>query len=337
MSAGAPTIPDGTPYIGYQLKAVAISFTVLEIIFVGLRYVAQRLNRRPFGIDDWLILPALVLCIGLNISALIGLKYGRIGYHMNVVARYDPSALVPWAKILVVTPIIYSAACCMPKLVILTLYNRVFVTPGYRIACYTMMGIIVAVALADMITGAAICTPLAYLWDKKIEGGHCINIPAYYRWGPLPNAITDLMMLVLPFPVVWNLNTTTRIKIGLTVTFLTGSVGMITSILRCVAFFLNNPLEDGTWQSVIFLNWSLVEPGVYLIAACLPCYRSLLRFRRSTDAMKASPAPSSKGDSAPGSVGFRSRKETPGFDSLETCINEGDLPLEIINKIVTRT
>ena len=50
------------------------------------------------------------------------------------------------------------------------------------------------------------------------------------------------------------------------------------SILRCVAFFKTNPIEDGTWTSVTFLRWSVIEPGCYLIAACLPCYRPLLNY-----------------------------------------------------------
>jgi hypothetical protein len=52
---------------------------------------------------------------------------------------------------------------------------------------------------------------------------------------------------------------------------------MITSIFRSVAFFQNDPLVDGTWKSVIFLRWTIIEPGVYLVAACLPCYRPLVR------------------------------------------------------------
>ena len=57
---------------------------------------------------------------------------------------------------------------------------------------------------------------------------------------------------------------------------LTGRSGLVTSIMRTVAFFQNDPLKDGTWASVIFLYWTIIEPGCYLIAACLPCYRPLL-------------------------------------------------------------
>lgn len=59
---------------------------------------------------------------------------------------------------------------------------------------------------------------------------------------------------------------------------MSGFSGTITSICRCVAYFTNDVLADGTWLSVTFLKWSIIETGVYLIAGCLPCYRPLIWF-----------------------------------------------------------
>lgn len=42
------------------LIGVGIAFIILEIIIVGLRFYARRRSRVPVGIDDWLILLALV-------------------------------------------------------------------------------------------------------------------------------------------------------------------------------------------------------------------------------------------------------------------------------------
>ena len=312
-------------YIGYITRNVSLALCVMEVVFVGLRYLAQQLSKKKFGIDDWLMIPSLVFCLGLNTSALsksseygrplstytdgtVGLDLGHIGYHLEVVAETAPYALKPYAQILVVAVILYSLACAFPKLVILTLYLRIFNEKKYRIACYTVMGLVITFALAGIIGGATQCIPLSYLWDKTIQG-HCFDIVQFYRWGTLPNIVVDVIMIILPLPVIWKLHASRQVKFGLTVTFLTGSVyvqtttalklssgiakltyhsGTVTSILRCVAFFENDPLADGTWISVTFFNWTLIEPGVYLIAACLPCYRPLVNYALTGDARGSS-------------------------------------------------
>lgn len=52
--------------------------------------------------------------------------------------------------------------------------------------------------------------------------------------------------------------------------------GLITSILRFAAFFATDAFDDGTWASVTLMQWCIIEPGVYLIAACLVAYRPLI-------------------------------------------------------------
>lgn len=47
---------------------------------------------------------------------------------------------------------------------------------------------------------------------------------AFVRWSTLPNILTDVIMLILPLPSIWNLQLRTPLKIGLTITFLTGSL-----------------------------------------------------------------------------------------------------------------
>lgn len=66
------------------------------------------------------------------------------------------------------------------------------------------------------------CTPLEYLWNKTIVGGRCVDINLFYRISAFPNIATDEFMLALPLPVVWKLQTSQKVKIGLTITFATG-------------------------------------------------------------------------------------------------------------------
>lgn len=53
---------------------------------------------------------------------------------------------------------------------------------------------------------------------------------------------------------------------------------MVTGILRLVYFFETDLFADVTYQSVVTMSWTLVEPGVYVIAATLPSLRPLVRY-----------------------------------------------------------
>ena len=160
-----------------------------------------------------------------NPSTLVALEKGRVGYHLDVVEARYPEAFPTLAKVLVATPIMYAAACAFPRRMLLSLYLRIFtLQKTYRIACYALMAVVIAFAIASILAGAFECTPIAYFWDHTIEGGRCIDIAKFFRYGPLPNIFIDLLMLVLPQPVVWKLHSPIHVKVGLALTFLTGSV-----------------------------------------------------------------------------------------------------------------
>lgn len=112
----------------------------------------------------------------------------------------------------------------LPKISILCLYLRIFVKRGTRIACYVLIGVITANWIAFSIADIFQCTPVAYQWDKSIAHGTCFNDTLFSRASSVPNIITDVVMLVLPIPVLWRLQTSTVRKLGLTVVFFTGSV-----------------------------------------------------------------------------------------------------------------
>ncbi len=136
----------------------------------------------------------------------------------------NPETLVTWAKFLVVNPLVYLPAVTLPKLAMLAIYLRVFTHRPDRIACYVLGAVLTASWLANTIVGFIDCIPLAYLWDKTIPGGRCIDTNSWFIWASLVNIITDVAMLLLPLPSVWQMHTSTNVKIGLTVTFATGGV-----------------------------------------------------------------------------------------------------------------
>jgi hypothetical protein len=151
--------------------------------------------------------------------------YGGIGYHVVWLAENHPLALVTFAKLQVSFTILYSASVTFPKLAILGLYQRIFTEKPYRIIAYILMGIVTTAFIVLIICTVAQCIPLGYLWNKKGHpGGHCFNTSAFWRYGSVPNIVTDVVMLFLPLPCIWKLQLSRRDKIGLVITFFTGSM-----------------------------------------------------------------------------------------------------------------
>ena len=155
---------------------------------------------------------------------------GGVGHHEAALALTDPEKLVIVGKFLLVVALLYLAAVVFPKLALLAIYLRIFVQPRFRTTCYILATLIIANWVGNTVAGLLMCKPLQYLWDHSITGdptltgGHCFHIYVWMCWASLINIVTDVAMLVLPLPVIWKLHTSRSIKIGLTITFATGSV-----------------------------------------------------------------------------------------------------------------
>ena len=67
------------------------------------------------------------------------------------------------------------------------------------------------------------CTPIAFYWDKTIDG-HCINVSPFYVSVTVVNLAADVMIVTMPIPIVWGLNTSAGRKIGLTFVFVLGGL-----------------------------------------------------------------------------------------------------------------
>ena len=65
----------------------------------------------------------------------------------------------------------------------------------------------------------AFCKPIAYGWDPTIPGGHCANRDAGLLLAGIIDAITDLIILILPMPVIWRLQIPRSKQVSLVIIF----------------------------------------------------------------------------------------------------------------------
>lgn len=125
---------------------------------------------------------------------------------------------------LIVVPILYVWATNLSKMVILCLYLRFILQPKTRVVIYIIFAVLALQTIVLTVMTILQCNPVHLLWTAMDRGDHCINIQHYFTFATLPHPITDVIMLILPLPTFWTLNTTRQVKIGLTLTFFSGSL-----------------------------------------------------------------------------------------------------------------
>ena len=136
----------------------------------------------------------------------------------------DSEKVANWGKYLLVIATLYFVVVNIPKLAVLALYHRLFPQRTTKITVYLLAGVLISGTIANTIVSLAACKPFKANYDTTVPGHKCVDKEAFFVWTSLPNIITDVIMLVLPLPIVWRLNNTKRIKVALTFTFVVGSL-----------------------------------------------------------------------------------------------------------------
>lgn len=89
------------------------------------------------------------------------------------------------------------------------------------------MGIVGAYSIGLAFAFIFPCDPIAKNWDATITEGKCVDKAAIYLGNAAINAITDIMILLLPIPMVLKLQMPRVQKIGLIGMFAFGSAYVV--------------------------------------------------------------------------------------------------------------
>ena len=82
--------------------------------------------------------------------------------------------------------------------------------------------LVILYTIVDLFVAVFECRPVAFYWDKTIEGGSCIDQAAFYRWNGVANLLIDFIIWSLTLPVIWRLQLNVKQRLSLTAVFLLG-------------------------------------------------------------------------------------------------------------------
>ncbi|KAI1459483.1 hypothetical protein F4805DRAFT_64301 [Annulohypoxylon moriforme] len=263
---------------GPKIYATMTVCTVITYTALGLRLYARRLTKQPLGLDDlFTSLTAFSTTISVGLLAyLTKLGVGRHEIVMILEQFEDFDALI--RTTIAATAIYFVNGFCV-KASAIFLYRRIFPNKRFRIVNYIILSFIALFFLIAILVFLTSClTPARSQREGVMASLKCSND---YLINTLlvilsVNVALDAIVLCLPLPLIWRLQTNLRRKLQLTLVFTLGSFIFAISILRVTTVKQFDPSDDN-WGSVNLVLWSIAESALGVVTVSLPVMQPALR------------------------------------------------------------
>jgi hypothetical protein len=228
-----------------------------------------------------------------KVADIVFLEVSALGFGSHLWSLKD-GALLQILRLFYVSEIIYVVVLALIKVSIVTMYLRIFwaYRPFY-IACYVVLTFILLSSSIITILTILSCQPVEFFWDRDIAGGSCLNITALAYANSGLAVLHDLIIIILPIFMLWNLQMSRKKKVFIGVMFALGGIGLVATIYRLQTLRDFGTTPDPSWEWVPVVYWTSVELAAGIIASCLPAVRTLLErffkfFALSTNASEPS-------------------------------------------------
>ncbi|KAL4904956.1 hypothetical protein BDW74DRAFT_24163 [Aspergillus multicolor] len=256
---------------GQTAMLVTAVLTAISVVIVAMRIYTRVGIMKLSGREDWTILISLVFAVLYFALVICQYRFG-LGKHNYAISKHELREQLKslWAAI----PL-YNASLVFTKISLLFQYLRIFPSYKFRIICYIVMGVVIAYSTWAIISGFVNCVPVAKFWDRDLPG-HCLSFEALWFFNASMNIATDLTLLILPMPLITQLQLPKRQKLALMAVFALGGLVVITSVLRLSGLRKVARSTDTSWSNVAAAYWTAAECNVAIICACLPFLRPLI-------------------------------------------------------------
>lgn len=245
---------------------------VLCLLFMLQHVYVRMFLRRQIKLEDGCLFMAYGFSLALQGIIMREFARGIMGTHSW---EMPLDKFLLFLKALYMLPILYNPVQGGAKLALLLVYRRLAPQKWFAILVWTVIFIVVGSSTAIMFATIFPCKPVESAWNIMTPG-ECIDRPALYQATAILGAITDLMVLAVPIPVVITLQIAPKQKIALIAAFSIGGVTAFTSIMRLHALITSMGSIDQPWGGGPVLLWILAETNLSCICGTLPTIKPFL-------------------------------------------------------------
>ncbi|KAI1080896.1 hypothetical protein F5B20DRAFT_537799 [Whalleya microplaca] len=251
---------------------VAVVCMVSATMVVLLRIHTRHKILGQLWLDDYMAIAGLIGTITSGIISCVHTKYG-LGYHFWDLKTMNTTDF--W-KLLYLGTIVYNITLLCIKFSLFFQYYRLIQEVSYyRLTYIAIMALVSAWVLAQIFVLIFQCSPIESTWDASLENRKCVNTTKVALINAVGNIVTDIIVLLLPMPVVWRLNLKRGHKWAIMGVF---TLGFLTCIISaCRLIYYTRIGADFSWDSAPVAAWAMAELASGLICASLINLRPLFR------------------------------------------------------------
>ncbi|KAK7402916.1 hypothetical protein QQX98_011314 [Neonectria punicea] len=260
---------------GPALLIVELTIASIAIVTLMARLYVRIFKVNKSGLDDWLMLGAMIFGIGVTICVILSAQL--YGWNIHV---WDLTATeaVKGRQVSLAAQTLFLFSSGLAKDSILVSYLRIAPKSSWlRRMTYGSIVLVTSLIFIFLIVLWTQCNPMKAYWtltgheDCSAEGPPVLS-------QAITTVATDLLVCALPLPTLLKLKLPLSQRIALIVLFSLGIVVVFAASMRAYwSHYVTEETYDVTWQGFYLWIWTAVEANLGVICGSIPALRPLFK------------------------------------------------------------
>ncbi|PSN75085.1 hypothetical protein BS50DRAFT_671333 [Corynespora cassiicola Philippines] len=263
--------------------ALGVTFPLLATIAVGARFWARKKKGMARRIDDWMLIPSLILSIGNAISMILAAVLGDMGKLKPLDENGFPpldESFETFYKCIFANNLLTTAAMAVTRHTILLFYGRIFRGRAFAISKWTLYILNGIWGIAYFFVFVFTCDPISDKWElpNGSKERDCLPVSTAQSHA-VSSVLLDMAVLLVPWPPIMRLSMSKREKAAVLGIFGLGFVVVVVAIGKAVEFYVvvGELARSHQIQYILAptMYWTIPETCIAVVGACLPTLRPI--------------------------------------------------------------
>ncbi|CAK3774188.1 Hypothetical predicted protein [Lecanosticta acicola] len=259
-------------------SASAVVVTIILLATISAVAVFCRLFSRFFlvhngGVDDWIMLLALVFAIAMGAAIGMQVRFG-LGQPTHAISPSEHEHFMTafWASIW-----LYHIAVGSARFAIIFQCMRIFPQEAFGPAKWLMGSVLICNGIVTLWTTFGTiftCVPPSDFWKKDGRSGNCFKKINLWVANSTLGMILDFAVAMLPIPWIQQLRLPRRQKILLGSVFVLAGLPCLLAVIRLQSLIVVAYAKDPAWDNPTLACFSASEVYIGIVFACLPTLKA---------------------------------------------------------------